>query len=222
MILSTKRPAPPVETQLPRFSGLELVRAPLSPRKNSSSARSLIPTKLSTPALPPTPLDLSPTPSFSPLTAHALCELKSPLLAPPAKANTLLWASSALLMAHVRMPAKVWPAIYWSITYIFILVTWTGPIGLEDVFATSKQLEKPDGSVLSFSNLVKLNEPTEVRHTRLKQILTDSFSSPAPPATRMEKLPPPYRSTRRMSPPAASLTDRPLSELVSHYPQLVS
>lgn len=40
-------------------------------------------------------------------------------------------------------------------------ITWTGPIGLEDVFATSKQLEKPDGSVLSFSNLVKLNEPTE-------------------------------------------------------------
>jgi len=40
-------------------------------------------------------------------------------------------------------------------------ITWTGPIGLEDVFATSKQLEKSDGSVLSFTNLVKLNEPTE-------------------------------------------------------------
>jgi len=40
-------------------------------------------------------------------------------------------------------------------------ITWSGPIGLEDVFSTSKQLEKPDGSVLSFTNLVKLNEPTE-------------------------------------------------------------
>ena len=165
MIPSTEKPAPPVVTQLPRFSGPEMVPARLSPRKISSSARSLTPMKQSTPALPPTLLDLSLTPSSSALTAHALFELKSPLLVPPAKASTLLWASSALLMAHVRMLAKVRPALFWWITYNFILVTWSGPIGLEDVFATSKQLEKPDGSVLSFSNLVKLNEPTEVRFT---------------------------------------------------------
>jgi len=163
MIPSTQKLAPRVETHLQRFSGPELAPAPLFPSEISSSARSLTLMKPSTPALLPTLLVLSLTLSTSALTAHASFVLKSLFLAPPVKANTLLWASSALLMAHVRMPAKVRPALLWLITNNFILVTWSGPIGLEDVFSTSKQLEKPDGSVLSFTNLVKLNEPTEVR-----------------------------------------------------------
>lgn len=40
-------------------------------------------------------------------------------------------------------------------------ISWQGPVGLEETFAQSEQLPKENGSLLLFSNLVKLSEPTE-------------------------------------------------------------
>ena len=56
-------------------------------------------------------------------------------------------------------------------TYNLILVSWQGPVGLEETFAQSEQLPKENGSLLLFSNLVKLSEPTEVNSINFYEYL---------------------------------------------------